>query len=117
MARQKLYAYPRFIGHRRNLSSFTVGSFVVLSAIGSLGYALNLFFIVLLFTPLVHNAVDAHFTPKPAVYYVPIVTSFLFLYQLPTLLVKDVDVTFVRLGYIALPLFLAFAPQVSSLQV
>ncbi|KAF2799715.1 hypothetical protein K505DRAFT_321021 [Melanomma pulvis-pyrius CBS 109.77] len=104
-------------GHRRNLSTLTITSFVTLSAIGSLGYALNLLFITVLFTPLVlHNNAEpretALFTPKPAVYYVPTIASFLTLHYLPTLLVNEVDITPLRFGYLAVPLFLAFAPQI-----
>ena len=104
-------------GHRRNLSASTIASFVLLSATGSLGYALNLFFITVLFTPFVTHSdpaprPDALFAPKPAVYYVPIVASLLLLQDMPRLLAKDVDVALLRFGYFAVPLFLAFAPQV-----
>jgi hypothetical protein len=96
----------------------TIASFVTLSAIGSLGYALNLFFITILFTPLVlHNftdSEDALFTPKPAVYYVPVIVSFLFLHFLPDFIARGVDIVPLRLGYLGVPLFLAFAPQVHS---
>jgi hypothetical protein len=94
----------------------TIASFVTLSAIGSLGYAISLFFITILFTPLaLHSSAehgDALFTPKPAVYYVPVVVSFLFLHFLPDFIARDVDIVPLRLGYLAVPLFLAFAPQV-----
>jgi hypothetical protein len=105
-------------GRRRNLPSSTIASFVVLSAIGSLGYSLSLFFVTILYTPFaLHNndtpRHDALFTPKPAVLYVPVILSLLTLNSLPGLLVKGEDVTLLRVGYIAVPLFLAFAPQVS----
>jgi hypothetical protein len=96
----------------------TIASFVILSAIGSLGYALNLFFITILFTPLVlrnfSEREDALFTPKPAVYYVPVIVSFLFLHFLPDFIARKVDIVPLRLGYLAVPLFLAFVPQVHS---
>lgn len=107
-------------GRRRSLPSSTVASFVVLSAIGSLGYALSLFFVTILYTPFaMHNndtpRHDALFTPKPAVLYVPVILSLLTLNGLPGLLVKNEDITLLRIGYVAVPLFLAFAPQIIPL--
>ncbi|KAF1952168.1 hypothetical protein CC80DRAFT_479734 [Byssothecium circinans] len=104
-------------GHRRNLPGPTIGSFVVLGAIGSLGYALSLFFVTILYTPLsIHRADsrrhDALFTPKPAVFYVPATLSILGINALPRLLKNNEDVDFLRFGYIAVPLFLAFASQI-----
>jgi hypothetical protein len=108
-------------GHRRNFSASTIASFVVLGATGSLGYALSLFFVTILYTPLtIHKEDsplhDALFTPSPVAYYLPISLSALFLYYLPTdLLSRNMDVStlnFLRLGRIAVPLLLAFAPQV-----
>ncbi|PVH93166.1 hypothetical protein DM02DRAFT_662229 [Periconia macrospinosa] len=104
-------------GRRRNLSVYTVASFVILGALGSLGYALSLFFTTILYTPLsVHSGDsrydDTLFTPKPAVYYVPIVLSILGINALPTLLKRKEDVDLLRLGYVAVPLFLAFAPKI-----
>ena len=78
-----------------------------------------MFFITILFTPLVvHNFTereDALFTPKPAVYYVPVIVSFLFLHFLPDFIAREVDIVPLRLGYLAVPLFLAFVPQVHYL--
>ncbi|KAJ4320957.1 hypothetical protein N0V94_003133 [Neodidymelliopsis sp. IMI 364377] len=105
-------------GHRRNLSPYTIASFVILGAYGSLGYALSLFFVTILYTPLtVHNddtpLHDALFTPRPLVYYTPIVASLLSLNSFPNLLEHNGDVRFLRLGYIAIPLFLAFATHLT----
>ncbi|KAF2874091.1 hypothetical protein BDV95DRAFT_675511 [Massariosphaeria phaeospora] len=115
-----LLASAMFIGiegHRRNLSTATIASFVVLGATGSLAYALCLFFITMLYTPLaVHGSGssrrDALFTPKPAVYYVPIVMSLAALDYFPTLLAKNANVAGLRYGYVAVPLFLALAPRI-----
>lgn len=77
-----------------------------------------MFFITILFTPLVlHSFTEREnvlFTPKPAVYYVPVIVSFLFLHFLPDFIAREVDIVPLRLGYLAVPLFLAFAPQVHS---
>jgi hypothetical protein len=99
------------------LSPWTIASFVTLGAFGSLGYALSLFFVIILYTPLaVHNddtpLHDALFTPRPAVYYTPIVTSLLCLQSFPNLLEHNGDVRVLRIGYLAIPLFLAFATHV-----
>jgi hypothetical protein len=109
------------IGHRRNLPTSTIASFVLLGATGSLGYALSLFFVTMLYTPLTLHRDDtplhdALFAPSPAVYYVPVGLSFLVLYKLPDLLLlkegAGLIVSFLRYGRTAVPLFLAFAPQV-----
>ncbi|KAH7066939.1 hypothetical protein BKA63DRAFT_131349 [Paraphoma chrysanthemicola] len=107
-------------GHRRNLRPSTIASFVLLGATGSLGYALSLFFVTILYTPLtVHNEDtplhDALFAPSPIVYFVPIITSLLYLNWLPEILVRSADngsVNFLRAGKIAVPLLLAFAPKI-----
>ncbi|KAF2678038.1 hypothetical protein K458DRAFT_317996 [Lentithecium fluviatile CBS 122367] len=104
-------------GRRRNLSTSVIASFIVLSAMGSLAYSLCLFFITILYTPLtLHNdetpRQDALFTPKPVVLYVPMILSLLTLSGLPSLLAQNEDVTLLRLGYAAVPMFLAFAPQI-----
>jgi hypothetical protein len=112
---------PTLSGHRRNFSASTIASFVVLGASGSLAYALSLFFVTILYTPLtVHkeNSLLHHalFTPSPVTYYIPVGLSALFLHYLPTdFLARNVDVStlnFLRLGRVAVPLLLAFAPQV-----
>ncbi|KAF1922468.1 uncharacterized protein M421DRAFT_426867 [Didymella exigua CBS 183.55] len=105
-------------GHRRSLSPWTVASFVVLGAYGSLAYALSLFFVTLLYTPTtVHHGEtpldDTLFTPKPAVYWAPIVASLLILNELPKLEAHGDVFRVVRSGYVLTPLFLAFAPQVT----
>ncbi|KAJ4288454.1 hypothetical protein N0V90_011689 [Kalmusia sp. IMI 367209] len=108
-------------GRRRNLSALTIASFVGLSAIGSLGYALNLFFVIMLYTPLaIHNKDtprhDALFTPKPAFFYVPVLVSIFALHSLPGQLADNKDVILLRWGYVFVPLFLAFAPQIITLR-
>ncbi|KAL5371561.1 hypothetical protein DPSP01_014183 [Paraphaeosphaeria sporulosa] len=106
-------------GRRRNLAASTIASFVILSATGSLGYALNLFFIIMLYTPLArhsedHARHDALFTPKPFVFYVPVWLSVFALHTLPGQLKENKDVILLRWGYVFVPLFLAFAPQIVS---
>lgn len=110
-------------GHRRNLSPATIASFVVLGATGSLGYALSLFFVTILYTPLtIHNEDsplhDALFTPSPVVYYLPVALSMVFLYLLPgKYLPSNLDtstISFLRSSKVVVPLLLAFAPQVSG---
>ncbi|KAH3943904.1 hypothetical protein HBH70_152610 [Parastagonospora nodorum] len=112
-------------GHRRNLHASTIAAFVILGATGSLGYALSLFFVTILYTPLTLHQDDsplhdALFTPSPVVYYLPITASMLFLYNLPTafnehaFLARNFSVnkiSFLRWGKIAVPLLVAFAPQ------
>ncbi|KAJ4376529.1 hypothetical protein N0V86_006642 [Didymella sp. IMI 355093] len=105
-------------GHRRSLSPWTIASFVLLGAYGSLGYALSLFFVTILYTPTtVHGGEkpidDTLFTPKPAVYWTPIVASLLILNELPKLEVHGDVFRIIRSGYILTPLFLAFAPQIT----
>lgn len=114
-----LYVSNHSPGRRRNLAASTIASFVVLSAVGSLGYALCLFFVTILYTPLTqHNndtpRHDALFTPKPAVLYVPVILSLVTLNGLPGLLEIHEDITLLRIGYVVVPLFLAFAPQVRN---
>jgi hypothetical protein len=112
-------------GHRRNLSASTIAAFVVLGATGSLGYALSLFFVTILYTPLtIHNddspLHDALFTPSPTFYYLPIVASLLFLYNLPEFIPRNLSASTVELlrwGKIAIPLLLAFAPQIVPLSL
>ncbi|KAF2026771.1 hypothetical protein EK21DRAFT_73409 [Setomelanomma holmii] len=107
-------------GHRRNLKASTIASFVILGATGSLGYALSLFFVTILYTPLtIHNEDtplhDALFAPLPVVYFVPTVLSLLYLNWLPDLVSRQVDsggVNYARAGKIVVPLLLAFAPQI-----
>lgn len=45
--------------------------------------------------------------------YVPGILALITLNALPSLLAEKEDVTLLRMGYLAVPLFLAFAPQVS----
>ncbi|KAF7450371.1 hypothetical protein A1F99_049870 [Pyrenophora tritici-repentis] len=103
-------------GRRRNLSNRTIASFVLLSSIGSLGYALSLFFITILYTPLTihHNDStlhDALFTPHAWVYDTGIVASLLTLNLFPQLVSEFGDKSMLRLGYLAMPIAFAFAPQ------
>lgn len=91
-----------------------------MSATGSLGYALNLFFIIMLYTPRVMHSDhaprhDALFTPKPVVFYLTTWVSIFALHTLPGQLKENKDVILLRWGYVLVPLFLAFAPQVGSL--
>ncbi|KAF1364387.1 hypothetical protein EJ07DRAFT_162175 [Lizonia empirigonia] len=81
-------------GHRRNLSPWTVAAFVTLAPSD---------------TPLT----DALFTPRPAVYWTPIVLALLGLNEFPNLVVHRDVFHILRVGYIAVPLFLAFAPQLT----
>ncbi|KAJ4360158.1 uncharacterized protein N0V89_000718 [Didymosphaeria variabile] len=106
-------------GRRRNLSASTIASFVILSATGSLAYALNLFFTIMLYTPLAEHSEDsprrdALFTPKPAVFYIPVWISIFALHTLPGQLKDNKDIILLRWGYVLVPLFLAFAPQIVS---
>jgi hypothetical protein len=105
------------IGRRRNLTPFTIASFVVLSALGSLGFALNLFFVLVLYTPLAlhddHSTRhDALFTPKAPLLYVPVVGSILLQQFLPYFIARRSDLVVLRSAYFVVPLFLAFAPQI-----
>lgn len=104
-------------GHRRNLSPSTVASFVLLGSLGSLGYALSLFFVTILYTPISeHNddtpLHDALFTPSPIVYDVAIGASAIALNLFPELVADYGDTRVTRLVYLAMPLFFAFAPQI-----
>lgn len=104
------------LGRRRNLSNTTIASFVLLSSIGSLGYSLSLFFITILYTPLtIHHddtpLHDALFTPYAFVYDTGIVASLITLNLFPQLVSEFGDKSMMRLGYLAMPLAFAFAPQ------
>lgn len=57
---------------------------------------------------------DALFTPSPVVYDVAIVVSTIALNLFPELVADYGDVRMTRLGYLAMPLFFAFAPQVCT---
>ncbi|KAL1598208.1 hypothetical protein SLS59_006892 [Nothophoma quercina] len=105
-------------GHRRNLSPWVIASFVTLGAFGSLGYALSLFFITILYTPVtVHNddspIQDALYTPRPFVYWTPVVSSLLSLNEWPKIVAHRDVFPVLRLGYVLVPLFLAFAPRIT----
>ncbi|KAF2277216.1 uncharacterized protein EI97DRAFT_432814 [Westerdykella ornata] len=107
-------------GRRRNLPISTIASFVLLSAMGSLGWALNLFFVLLLYTPMaVHDdgsvRHDTHFAPHPAVLYVPVIGAIALEQSLPMLLARRTDLTLFRIAYVTVPLFLAFAPEIIPL--
>ena len=72
----------------------------------------------MLYTPLAKHSEDtarhdALFTPKPAVFYIPVWISIFALHTLPGQLKDNKDVILLRWGYVLVPLFLAFAPQVS----
>jgi len=105
-------------GRRRNLDAATIGSFVLLSATGSLSYSLSLFFVTILYTPLtVHSddtpLQDALFAPSPVVYYVPILASLLAMNWLPDFIALNADIRVLRLTItFGVPLFLAFAPRI-----
>lgn len=91
---------------------------MLLSSLGSLGFALSLFFITILYTPTSVRRDDsprhdAFFTPSPIVYDAGIVASLLTLNSFPELISEYGDKSMLRLGYLAMPLFFAFAPQVS----
>ncbi|KAG9191958.1 hypothetical protein G6011_10692 [Alternaria panax] len=100
-------------GRRRNLSNTTIASFVLLSSIGSLGYALSLFFITILYTPLTihHHDTPLLFTPYAFVYDTAIVASLITLNLFPQLVSEFGDKSMMRLGYLTMPLAFAFAPQ------
>lgn len=107
------------VGRRRNLPIAAIASFVALSVVGSLGLSLNLFFVTMLFTPLaVHDDQshrhDALFAPYAYVFYVPVIGAFVLEQSLPYLLARRTDLTLFRIAYLAIPLFLAFIPEVSS---
>ncbi|KAF2657657.1 hypothetical protein K491DRAFT_594607 [Lophiostoma macrostomum CBS 122681] len=104
-------------GRRRNLPSKTIAAFILLGGIGSLGFALNLFFVTMLFTPFaVHDDAsprhDALFTPRPSVFYVPAIATLFVINYLPTLLTRESNVILLRVSYLAMPLVLALAPQI-----
>lgn len=106
-------------GRRRNLSTSSIASFVLLCSLGSLGFALSLFFVTILYTPTAVRRDDsprhdAFFTPSPIVYDVGIVLSLLTLNSFPELIAEYGDKSMLRLSYLAMPLFFAFAPQASK---
>jgi hypothetical protein len=95
----------------------TIASFVALSAFGSLGLSLNLFFVLMLFTPMaVHDddsiRHDALFAPKAIVLYIPVIGALAVEEYLPVLLAHRANLNAFRLVYLGVPLFLAFAPEV-----
>ncbi|KAF2744019.1 hypothetical protein M011DRAFT_480325 [Sporormia fimetaria CBS 119925] len=124
-----LYLYQHFFGvtaaaiffgvegRRRNIAISTIAAFVALSIWGSLGLALNLFFVLLIFTPMaVHDDEsvrhDALFAPKPWVLYVPVIAAVLLEQSLPALLAHRKPLAPYNIGYLAITLFLAFAPEI-----
>jgi hypothetical protein len=107
-------------GQRRNLKPSTIAAFVLLGATGSLAYALSLFFVTILYTPTAIHREDTPlhdtlFVPSPGLYYAIIAPSLLLVNGLPTILGLRMDeriVSGLRVGKIAVPMLLAFAPQV-----
>ncbi|KAF2845934.1 hypothetical protein T440DRAFT_472240 [Plenodomus tracheiphilus IPT5] len=104
-------------GRRRNLSTPTIASFVLLCSLGSLGFSLSLFFVTILYTPTTVRRDDspkhdAFFTPSPIVYDLGIVASLVTLNSFPELISEYGDKSMLRLSYLAMPLFFAFAPQI-----
>ncbi|CBX99662.1 hypothetical protein IAQ61_005086 [Plenodomus lingam] len=104
-------------GRRRNLSTSTIASFVLLCSLGSLGFSLSLFFVTILYTPTTVRRDDspkhdAFFTPSPMVYDLGIVVSLVTLNSFPELISEYGDKSMLRLSYLAMPLFFAFAPQI-----
>ncbi len=90
---------------------------MLLASLGSLGYALSLFFITILYTPVSEHKDEAElqdslFTPSPVVYDLAIAMSTIILNLFPELLGSYGDVRMTRLVYLAAPLFFAFAPRV-----
>jgi len=105
-------------GRRRDLAPSLIASFVLLCSLGSLGFALSLFFVTILYTPTSVGRDesprhDAFFTPSPMVYDVGIIVSLLTLNSFPELMAEYGDKSMLRLSYLAMPLFFAFAPQAS----
>lgn len=105
-------------GHRRNLSPWVIASFVILGAYGSLGYALSLFFVTILYAPVTAHSgetplQDALFSPKPIVYWGPVLVSLLTLNDLPKILAHSDTFRILRVGRVLIPLFLAFAPRIT----
>ncbi|KAF2816545.1 uncharacterized protein BDZ99DRAFT_375830 [Mytilinidion resinicola] len=101
-------------GHRRNLPLSTTVSFVLLSQVGGLSYALNLFFLAMIYTPIpLHRALpprrDPLWTPKPLVYRVPLLLSFVSLAFMYRNTNSDLAKIALRIGYFALPIYLATA--------
>lgn len=104
-------------GQRRNLPTATIVSFVLLSQISALSFAQNLFFIVMLFTPVPLYSMlpprrDPLWTPRPAVYWIPASMSFIFLHLMPMMVGYPWDMPFLTVGYFAVPIFLARAGQI-----
>lgn len=109
-------------GRRRNIPNSVIAAFVFLSRFGSLGYALNLFLINILFTPTaLHNTekerLDATFTPQPAVYWAPTVLICTSLLYQPKWVTQGVNLSALRVAYLIFPFYLAFAPQIVPVQL
>lgn len=107
-------------GRRRNIPNSVVAAYVLLSRFSSLGYALNLFLITILFTPTsLHSTekerLDARFTPRPAVYCVPIVFFCGSLLYQPKLVTQGNALAALKIGYLLFPFYLAFAPKILPL--
>ncbi|OCK95837.1 uncharacterized protein K441DRAFT_686237 [Cenococcum geophilum 1.58] len=103
-------------GQRRNLPATTIASFVLLSQICGLSFAQNLFFVLMLFTPIPLYSVlpprRGHlWTPKPVVYLVPALLSLVCLHLMPSV-ENELVIMFFRAGYFIVPLYLALAVQV-----
>ncbi|KAH9870158.1 hypothetical protein J1614_007080 [Plenodomus biglobosus] len=104
-------------GRRRNFSTSTIASFVLLCSLGSLGFSLSLFFVTILYTPTTVRRDDspkhdAFFSPSPLVYDLGIVASLVTLNSFPELVSEYGDKSMLRVSYLAMPLFFAFAPQI-----
>ena len=105
-------------GQRRNLPVTTIASFVLLSQICGLSFAQNLFFVLMLFTPIPLYSVlpprRGHlWAPKPVVYLVPALLSLVCLHLMPSV-ENELVIMFFRAGHFIVPLYLALAVQVSD---
>lgn len=94
-----------------------VFALVCLAELVGLSFAQNLFYIVMLYTPVpMGGAFDTGrnplWTPHAANYLVPLVLSFLNLDFAPYLLDSNFGMSILKTGYIAVPMLLAFIPTV-----
>ncbi|KAF2203457.1 hypothetical protein GQ43DRAFT_438778 [Delitschia confertaspora ATCC 74209] len=105
-------------GYRRNLPGALIAAFVALGQFGSLGFALNLFLITLLYIPVPLQRVsplspDRLSTPKPFFYWLPVIGAFGLLHYMRVLFNQGSDIAGLLNLYWGFPYFLAFAKQIA----
>jgi hypothetical protein len=108
-------------GRHRNIPQHIMLAFIALAQLASLSAAQNLFYLLLLFTPVPlangsPTAALSHIlTPHSFILSIPALLSFVFLAFLPTIRESSLYTVFTTIGYFIMPLLLASLVQPNSM--